>query len=55
MVEKIENEMFDQFYQTINKNEIDKNNDRTLYLLTDIFKFIADNADICMVLSLIHI
>lgn len=50
MVEKIENEMFDQFYQTINKHDIDDDSDGRLYLLTDIFKFIADNADMCMVL-----
>lgn len=50
MLEKIENEIMDEFLYMMNHHSIDNFKDLNFPLMTSIFSFIYDNADICYAL-----
>ena len=50
MIDHIENELFIEFNTLVNKHSPSELNSMPFLLLKDIFKFIADNAEIAMVL-----
>jgi AcrR family transcriptional regulator len=50
MIEKIENEMIEEFNQLILSRELDSENEHTYSVLTDIFQYLADNSTISSVL-----
>lgn len=46
MVEQIQNEIFDEFYEIINSYEITQSENDVFAMLTDIFKFLRDNSEL---------
>lgn len=50
MVEQIEIEMFEDFHNVLTKHSTNSLNGKPLPMLIDIFRFIAENADMCKVL-----
>lgn len=50
MVDKIEEEMLEDFNHIIDENKLEENNLSPLPVLKDMFAYIADNADMCIVL-----
>lgn len=50
MLEKIENEIMDEFVYMMNHNPIDNLKDLNFPLMTNIFTFIYNNADVCYAL-----
>lgn len=50
MIEQIEKEMFEDFHGVLAKHPSKSLNGKPLPMLIDVFRFIADNADMCKVL-----
>jgi len=50
MIEKIENEMFEEFNDIVKLRVSQSDNTSPDPVLSDVFTFLADNADMCMVL-----
>ncbi len=50
MVEQIEAEMFEAFHEVLDKYPSKALNGKPLPMLTDVFRFVAENADMCKVL-----
>mgnify|MGYP000005551141 FL=1 len=50
MVEQIEQEMFNEFFEVLSKYPYKVFNDKPLPMLIDVFRFVAKNADMCKVL-----
>ena len=46
MVEQIQNEIFEEFYEIVNSYEITQSDNDFLAMLTDIFKFLRDNSEL---------
>lgn len=50
MIEKIEQEMFEDFHEVLIKHSVFSLNGQPLPMLIDVFHFVADNSDMCRVL-----
>lgn len=50
MIEQIEMEMFENFNKVVNKHSLESLNREPLPMFIDIFRFVAENADMCKVL-----
>ena len=50
MVEQIEKEMFENFHSVLDRHPVECLNGKPLPMITDIFRFVKENADMCKVL-----
>lgn len=50
MIEQIEMEMFEDFHNVLTKHPMESLNGKPLPMLIDVFRFVADNADMCKAL-----
>lgn len=50
MLDQIEREMFEEFHELLSKHSAEEMNGKPLPMLIDVFRFIAENAEMCLAL-----